>query len=240
MGSRGWMDMTRTGERHGNGSLDARDAVAGYGHRRAFVNAGVALLALSAAAKSRASAAPTRLLLLGDSLTAGYGLPQSEAFPARLQQALARAGLAVEILNGGVSGDTSAGGLARLDWMIGDRPPTHALVALGANDGLRGLPPDAMERNLDAIVARLRARGTKVLIAGMAAPPNLGREYVERFAAVFPALASRHGVPLYPFFLDGVAARPELNQQDGIHPNPAGVAVMVERIMPAIRDLLGG
>jgi len=240
MGSRGWMDMKRTGERNADGSLDARDTAAGYGRRRAVFNASVAVLALAAATRTHASASPPRLLLLGDSLTAGYGLPQAEAFPARLQQALTRAGLTVEVLNGGVSGDTSAGGLARLDWMIGDRAPTHALVALGANDGLRGLPPDAMERNLDAIVARLRARGTAVLIAGMAAPPNLGREYVERFAAVFPALASRHGVPLYPFFLDGVAARPELNQQDGIHPNPAGVAVMVERILPAIRALLGG
>jgi acyl-CoA thioesterase-1 len=237
MQSRGWLDMTRTGERHGIGPLDARDAASGYGRRRAIVNAGTALLC--AGAPALAAAAGARLLVLGDSLTAGYGLPRAEAFPARLQLALSRAGLAVEVVDGGVSGDTSAGGLARLDWTIGDRPPTHAIVALGANDGLRGLPAEAMERNLDRIVARLRERGVKVLIAGMAAPPNLGREYGERFGAVFPALAARHGVALYPFFLDGVAARPELNQLDGIHPNPAGVAVMVERILPAIRGLLG-
>jgi acyl-CoA thioesterase-1 len=211
-----------------------------YGRRRLIFNATAASLCLFYGNRAAAQAPKRRLLLLGDSLTAGYGLPADLAFPARLGAALRAAGLDLELVNAGVSGDTSAGGLARLDWAIGNRVPEFAFVALGANDGLRGLPPDAMERNLDAIVARLRARGTKVLIAGMAAPPNLGREYVERFAAVFPALASRHGVPLYPFFLDGVAARPELNQQDGIHPNPAGVAVMVERIMPAIRDLLGG
>jgi hypothetical protein len=126
----------------------------------------------------------------------------------------------------------------RRHWMIGDTPPSHAVVALGANDGLRGLPPERMEANLDRIVTGLRARGVRILLAGMAAPPNLGRDYADRFAAVFPALAARHAVALYPFFLDGVAARPELNQQDGIHPNPAGVAVLVERILPAIRRLL--
>lgn len=238
MGSRGWIDMKRTGDVTGNGSLEARDAASGYGRRRAIVNACAIAIAAAGAAAPAAAAGPARLLVLGDSLTAGYGLPQAEAFPTRLQQALTRAGLAAEVINGGVSGDTSAGGLARLDWMIADRPPTHALVALGANDGLRALPPEAMERNLDRIVARLRERGAKVLLAGMAAPPNLGRDYADRFAAVFPALAARHGVALYPFFLDGVAARPELNQPDGIHPNPAGVATMVERILPAIRALL--
>jgi len=238
------MDMERTARWKQTGSPDRRDAATRYGRRTALVNAPRAVLAAAALASAwRATAQPRaaapRLLLLGDSLTAGYGLPQAEAFPARLQQALSAAGLAVEVVNGGVSGDTSAGGLARLDWMIGDTPPSHAVVALGANDGLRGLPPERMEANLDRIVSRLRARGVQVLLAGMAAPPNLGRDYAERFAAVFPALATRHAVALYPFFLDGVAAHPDLNQLDGIHPNPAGVAVLVERILPAIRRLLG-
>jgi acyl-CoA thioesterase-1 len=237
------MDMERTARWRQPGSPHRRDAATGYGRRETVFNAAsVALAATLPMVASRAAAQPrsarARLLLLGDSLTAGYGLPQAEAFPARLQQALSATGLAVEVINGGVSGDTSAGGLARLDWMIGDTPPSHAVVALGANDGLRGLPPERMEANLDRIVAGLRARGVKVLLAGMAAPPNLGRDYADRFAAVFPALAARHAVALYPFFLDGVAARPELNQQDGIHPNPAGVAVLVERILPAIRRLI--
>jgi acyl-CoA thioesterase-1 len=237
------MDMERTARWRQPGSPHRRDAAAGYGRRAALFNATRAVLSLAAPLfGTRAAAQPrparARLLLLGDSLTAGYGLPQAEAFPARLQQALTAAGLAVEVINGGVSGDTSAGGLARLDWMLGDTPPSHAVVALGANDGLRGLPPERMEANLDRIVTGLRARGVRILLAGMAAPPNLGRDYADRFAAVFPALAARHAVALYPFFLDGVAARPELNQQDGIHPNPAGVAVLVERILPAIRRLL--
>ncbi len=187
-----------------------------------------------------AQAPAARLLLLGDSLTAGYGLPHTQAFPAKLQAALTKAGTTAEIVNAGVSGDTSAGGLARLDWAIGDRPPSHAIVALGANDGLRGLPPEQMEANLDQIVARLRARGTRVMLAGIYAPPNLGRDYAERFNAVHPSLARKHAVALYPFFLDGVAAISTLNQNDGIHPNAAGVDVIVERILPFVQKLLAG
>lgn len=212
----------------------------GYGRRRTLVNAtGFAAAALAATAV-RAQAARPRLLVLGDSLTAGYGIPQAQAFPARLQAALTKAGIDVEVINAGVSGDTSAGGLARLDWAIGDRPPSHAIVALGANDGLRALPPAQMQANLDQIITKLRARGTKVLLAGMLAPPNLGREYTDAFAEVFRSLAAKHGVPLYPFFLDGIAAVPQLNQPDGIHPNPQGVEVLVERILPQVRQLLAG
>lgn len=198
---------------------------------------GLVIAALAGSPVSGQTPRP-RLLLLGDSLTAGYGLPAAQAFPARLQLALERGGFSGEIVNAGVSGDTSAGGLARLDWAIGDRPPSHALVALGANDGLRGLPPETMEANLDAILARLKARGVKPMLAGMLAPPNLGREYAERFNAVFARLATRHAVPLYPFFLEGVAANPTLNQPDGIHPNGAGVDVIVERMLAPIRRLL--
>lgn len=212
--------------------------VPGYGRRGALVNASALALAAFAASAARAQSARPRLLILGDSITAGYGIGQAEAFPARLQAALVKAGVEAEVINAGVSGDTSAGGLARLDWAIGDRPPSHAIVALGANDGLRGLPPAQMQANLDQILTRLRARGTRILLAGMLAPPNLGREYADAFAEVFRTLAAKHAVALYPFFLDGVAAIPRLNQPDGIHPNPAGVEVLVERILPQVRQLL--
>jgi len=210
-----------------------------YGRRDMLVNSSLGLVIAALAGSPVSGQTPRpRLLLLGDSLTAGYGLPAAQAFPARLQRALERAGFSGEIVNAGVSGDTSAGGLARLDWAIGDRPPSHALVALGANDGLRGLPPEAMEANLDAILARLKARAVKPMLAGMLAPPNLGREYAERFNAVFARVATKHAVPLYPFFLDGVAADPNLNQPDGIHPNGAGVDVIVERMLAPIRRFL--
>jgi acyl-CoA thioesterase-1 len=180
-----------------------------------------------------------RLLVLGDSLTAGYGLPKNQAFPARLQAALQGQGIDVEVIDAGVSGDTSAGGLARLDWALGSPPPGYAIVELGANDGLRGLPPAAMEQNLDAILARLKARGVRVLLAGMRAPPNLGRDYVGEYEAVFPRLARKHDAILYPFFLEGIATETTLNQGDGLHPNAAGVEEIVRRILPSVRQLLG-
>lgn len=180
-----------------------------------------------------------RLLVLGDSLTAGYGLPKNQAFPARLQAALQGQGVDVDVIDAGVSGDTSAGGLARLDWALGNPPPGYAIVELGANDGLRGLPPAEMERNLDAILTRLKARGVRVLLAGMRAPPNLGRDYVGEYEAVFPRLARKHDAILYPFFLEGIAADAALNQGDGLHPNAAGVEEIVRRILPSVRQLLG-
>jgi len=210
----------------------------GYGRRRTLVNATALIGATVMAPLAAAQGGRPRLLVLGDSLIAGYGIGQAQAFPARLQAALAKAGIDAEVINAGVSGDTSAGGLARLDWAIGDRPPSHAIVVLGANDGLRGLPPAQMRANLDQILARLRARGVKVLLAGMLAPPNLGRDYSDSFAEVFRSLAARHEVGFYPFFLEGVAAVPQLNQPDGIHPNPAGVEIIVERILPQVRQLL--
>ncbi len=160
-----------------------------------------------------------------------------ETFPIQLERALEREGHRVEVLNGGNSGDTTAAGLARLDWSLADHPDL-AIVELGANDGLRGIDPGETYRNLDAIVKRLKAEGIAVLLAGMLAPRNLGADYVEAFDAVFPRLAEVHGVALYPFFLDGVAMRPELNQADGIHPNAAGVALMVERILPSVVRLI--
>ena len=178
-----------------------------------------------------------RILVLGDSLTAGYGLDAKDAFPARLQAALRDRNRDVVVLNGGVSGDTSAGGRARLGWALADKPDA-VIVELGANDGLRGLDPKATFGNLDAIISEVRAAGLPLLLTGMLAPPNLGREYAEEFNAVFPKLAKKHDVPLYPFFLQGVAAEPELNQQDGIHPNAKGVEVIVGRILPFVLDLM--
>jgi len=184
-----------------------------------------------------ASASEKRLLLLGDSLTAGYGLPAKQGFAAQLQRALSARGHAVQVLNAGVSGDTSAGGLARLGWSLSENP-THAVVELGANDALRGLRPAAMEQNLDDIVAQLQDAGVAVLLAGMRAPANLGPEYREAFEGAYRRVAAKHDIALYPFFLEGLPGRSELIQTDGLHPNADGVAVIVETILPAVEDLL--
>ena len=178
-----------------------------------------------------------RISVLGDSLTAAYGLPVKEGFPAQLERALETNGHACDVLDAGVSGDTTAGGLARLGWMLADQP-THVIVELGANDGLRGLPTEQMEANLDAIIDRLKTEGLPVLLTGMLPPPNLGKDYTEAFTKVFQDLADRHSIPLYPFFLDGVAGEPSLNQPDQLHPLPKGVAVIVERILPLVTDWL--
>ena len=178
-----------------------------------------------------------RIAVLGDSLTAGYGLAAGQAFPARLEAALAAGGSTIRVINAGVSGDTTAGGLARLDWMLADGPDM-VIVSLGANDGLRGLAPEQTAANLDAILARLEAEGVTVLLAGMLAPPNLGAAYGEAFRRIYPELAGRRGVALYPFFLAGVAGRPALNQADGIHPTAEGVEVMVRGILPFIKPLI--
>ena len=179
-----------------------------------------------------------RILALGDSLTAGYGLKESESFPAKLQAALAAKGIAAQVINGGVSGDTSAGGLARLDWALADDPDI-VIVELGANDGLRGLDPAKTQENLDAILKRLAEQQRAVLLAGMRAPPNMGAEYAESFAGIYSVLAEKYGVRLYPFFLDGVAADAALNQSDGIHPTAAGVDVIVSRILPDVMAVIG-
>jgi acyl-CoA thioesterase I len=190
-----------------------------------------------AAASPVAAAEQIRLMVLGDSLTSGYGLPEKDAFTVRLQAALEQNGIEATVINAGVSGDTTAGGLARIGWALSDKP-THAIVELGANDALRGIDPKTTRRNLDAIIKRLQAAGVRVMLAGMYAPPNWGREYEADFRSIYPDLARKYGIGLYPFFLDGVAARPDLNQADGIHPNEKGVAVIVERIMPSVRRLL--
>jgi len=193
---------------------------------------------LASPAADAAGSAKT-LLVFGDSLSAGYGLPADQGFIAKLGAALKSAGYDITVVNGSVSGDTSAGGLARLDWSLGDHPD-FALVELGANDALRGLDPKAMETNLDAILGKLAARKVPALLAGMYAPRNLGRDYDEAFDGAFPRLAAKHGVPLYPFFLDGVATDPALSQPDGLHPNAQGVDVIVAKIMPYVTRLLDG
>ncbi len=194
----------------------------------------IAFLAAPAAAEMRGSPV---ILALGDSLTAGYGLAPEKSFPSQLEAALARNGVAARVLNGGVSGDTSAGGLARLDWLLAERPDL-VIVELGANDSLRGLDPAVTRRNLDAIVARIRAAGADVVLAGMRAPPNLGSEYGAAFSALYTELAEKHDVAYYPFFLEGVAANPALNQEDGIHPTAEGIAVIVENILPVVTNAL--
>jgi acyl-CoA thioesterase-1 len=192
-----------------------------------------ALLAGHAAADDR----PVRIVALGDSLIAGYQLAASQSFPARLERALRAKGIAVEIVNAGVSGDTASGGLARLNWSVPEGTEA-VIVALGANDMLRGIDPAVTRRALDRMLTLLRERRIEVLLAGMRAVPNLGPEYRRAFEAIYPELAETHGVLLYPFFLDGVAADPRLNLGDRIHPNAAGVDVMVGRILPKVEELI--
>ena len=196
----------------------------------------VALLLL-AATSARALAAERVLVILGDSLTAGLGVAREEAYPALLEARLRRDGLAYRVVNAGVSGDTSAGGLRRVDWVLRARPDL-VVVALGANDGLRAQPVQALRDNLTAIVTRLRAAGARVLLAGMRLPPNYGADYTAAFAGAFPAVARATSVPLLPFLLDGVAGDPALNQADGIHPNASGHRVMAETLWRALRPHL--
>ena len=184
----------------------------------------------------KVSAKSIKILALGNSLTAGYGLEKAYSFTSQLKEALRADGLDVLLINGGVSGDTSAGGRARLGWALSDNPDA-VIIELGANDGLRGLNPSATERNLDAIIAEVKSRGIPVLLSGMRAPPNFGVEYAGEFNAIYPRLAERYDVLFDPFFLAGVAADPDLNQADGIHPNKEGVAVIIKRLMPILRDL---
>ncbi len=176
---------------------------------------------------------PVRIVAFGDSLTAGFGLPQEDAFPVRLQKALTDKGIRVEIVNAGVSGDTAGIGLARLDWSIPDGTD-GVILALGANDMLRGLDPALTRQALETAIQRLKERNIKVFLVGMVAAPNLGADYAAKFNAIYPELAARYELPLYPFFLDGVAADLGLNQSDGMHPNAKGVDVIVARMLPMI------
>lgn len=178
-----------------------------------------------------------KLVVLGDSLVAGYQLPAGDGFPEKLQKALAEKGHSVEVVNAGVSGDTSSGGLSRLDWSVGEDADA-VIVELGANDALRGLSPETTRKNIEEITSRLRAKGMEVLLAGMLAPRNLGPEYAEAFDPIYADVAKAHDALLYPFFLEGVALNPDLNLADGMHPNSKGVDVIVDNILPQVEALL--
>ncbi len=210
--------------------------------RRAALHRGLsgiaAYLAWRSAARAQGATRPPKLLMLGDSITAAYGLPREQGLPARLEAALREAGHPVSMIDAGVSGDTTAGGRARLDWALADAPDA-AIVALGGNDGLRGVEPRDTRANVAAILDGLAARSVPTLLAGMQAPPNLGADYGREFAATFSDLAGAHPeVVFYPFLLDGVAGDPALNQPDRIHPNARGVDEMVRRMLPAVGRLL--
>ena len=181
---------------------------------------------------------PIKMVVLGDSLSAGLGLSASSAFPARLQKSLAANGIAVEMINAGVSGDTSSGGRDRLDWSVPEGTEA-VIVELGANDALRGTDPKVTRAALTDILTRLKSRKIAVLLCGMLAPPNYGSDYSARFNAIYPDLAKSFGVPLYPFFLEGVAADARLNQADGLHPTADGVDVIVKNILPTVEAFLG-
>jgi acyl-CoA thioesterase-1 len=183
-------------------------------------------------------AAPLKMVVLGDSLSAGYGLSGPDAFPAKLQKTLKAKGIDVEMVNAGVSGDTSSGGRDRLDWSV-PKGTQAVIVELGANDALRGTDPAVTRAALSDIVMRLKARGISVLLCGMVAPPNYGEDYAARFNAIYPDLAKSFGVPLYPFFLEGVAADARLNQPDGLHPTAEGIDVIVRNILPTVEAFLG-
>jgi acyl-CoA thioesterase-1 len=196
-------------------------------------------LVLPLAASGPAIARTPVILAFGDSLTAGYGLPAADSFPARLQAQLARRGIAARVINAGVSGDTTADGVARLAWALADKPD-FVLLELGGNDMLRCIPTDTVRANLDTMIRKFQASGAKVLLFGMRAQRNCGPDYRRRFDQIYPELARQHHVPLYPFFLQGVAMKPQLNQPDMIHPNARGVAILVDRIEPWVARLVAG
>ena len=211
-----------------------------YGELRHRINVWAALILLCLALGTQAARAesPMRILAFGDSLTAGYGLSQQDSFPARLEAALRKAGVDARVNNAGVSGDTTSAALRRIEWLMRD-PWDLVIVELGANDGVRGVDPSLTRDNLERIVERARQSGARVLLAGMLAPPNLGRDYGKEFNAVFPEIAERHGVSYYRFFLEGVAGDPSLNLADGLHPNAKGVAIIVDRMLPIVLKALG-
>jgi acyl-CoA thioesterase-1 len=209
-----------------------------YGWLRAAVQIVIAALLVAAApAEIKAADRPVKIVALGDSLTTGLGLPAQDAFPARLQKALDAKGIKAEIVDAGVSGDTSSGGLSRLDWSV-PQDADAVIVELGANDALRAIDPKVTREALGKIVAQLRERRIEVLLCGMMAPRNLGADYAKAFDPIYPDIVKAHDVVFYPFFLDGIAADPKFTQTDGMHPNAAGVAKIVEGIMPKVEELI--
>lgn len=187
---------------------------------------------------SAGAAKPVKMVVVGDSLSAGLGLPANASFPAKLQKALEAKGIKVDMINAGVSGDTASGGRERLDWSVPEGTDA-VILELGANDALRGVDPAVTRAALTDILSRLKARGVAVLICGMVAPPNYGTDYAARFNAIYPELSKSFGVPLYPFFLDGVAADAKLNQADGMHPTADGIDIIVKNILPTVEAFVG-
>jgi acyl-CoA thioesterase-1 len=202
-----------------------------------FACAAVLAAVIAPLPAAQAQGQPIRLVALGDSLSAGYNLPQEAAFPVALERALKAKGYKVEVVNAGVSGDTSSGGLDRLDWSVPDGTD-GVILELGANDMLRGLDPAGTRKNVEAIVERLKSRNIPVMLAGMYASRNLGTEYVQKFDSIYPDIAKKHDLVLYPFFLDGVAGDRSLNLPDGMHPTAKGVEIIVERILPSVESFL--
>ena len=205
--------------------------------QRLLASAVVGCILAAVAPSSQAENRPLKIVVLGDSLTAGFQLPAAAAFPARLERALTAKGFAVSIANAGVSGDTASGGLSRVAWSV--PPGTDAVILeLGANDMLRGIDPKVTRASLESIIRTLKSRSVEVLLAGMRAAPNMGPEYRRAFNAIYPDLASSYGLVFYPFFLDGIVTDPKFNLGDGIHPNQAGVDVIVARILPKTEELI--
>ncbi len=198
---------------------------------------GILLLGGAGPLMATTSKRPIQIVVLGDSLTAGFGVKPGEAFPEQLQRLLAAKGFDAKVANAGVSGDTTAGGLTRLDWAVPEGTDA-VILELGANDMLSGLPPERARANLETIIARLKARRIDILLTGMRASRNLGNDYGNAFDRIFPELAEKHGLILYPFFLAGVALDPKLNLPDGMHPNAAGIALIAERIGPRVEELI--
>jgi acyl-CoA thioesterase-1 len=222
----------RSGHTSGSGRSYGKRPCAVQLSRRAALWLGLGALTPAAAADR-----PVRIVVVGDSISAGFGLAAQDALPAKLEKALRAKGLPVEIENAGVSGDTAAGGLARLDWSVPDGTDA-VILELGANDALRGADPKATRTTLETIIEKLKARKIAVLLAGMLAPRNLGPEYAKAFDAIYPELAAGQGLILYPFILDGVAGDPALNQADGMHPTAAGVDIIVNRMLPKTEELV--
>ncbi|MBX3523494.1 MAG: arylesterase [Xanthobacteraceae bacterium] len=229
-----WTDLFRRGFRADRSATDRQ----GSRKRKAPRFYGVIIVAFLVASFAAPLRAQTfKIVAFGDSLTAGFGLTASEAFPAQLEAALKKRGHDVAIANAGVSGDTSAGGLARLDWSIPDGTDA-VILALGANDMLRGIDPGLTRKSLDEALARLKARKIEVLLGGMRAAPNLGADYAAKFDSIYPELAKKYDTLIYPFFLEGVAGQRDLNLNDGIHPTAKGVSLVVERILPSVESLI--
>ena len=203
-----------------------------------LIAAGLTWFAPIGPAAAQDAPRPVKLVVLGDSLTAGYGLPAAATFPVRLQAALKDKGIATEMINAGVSGDTTSGGLGRLDWSVPDGTQ-GVILELGANDALRGVDPKVPREALTEIIRRLQKRNIAVLLCGMYAPPNYGADYADRFNSIYPDLAKQFGVPLYPFFLEGVAGNTKLALPDGMHPTAEGIDIMVKNILPSVEAFIG-